>query len=518
MGVLADIWKMRTLWLVPAFFLGAIPILTEIDESEMSQESRRCLYVLVVMALTWITESLPISATALFPMVLFPLMGIMTAKATSAAYLTDTSMLFIGGLMVAVAVEEWDLHKRIALGVMRLVGSDPKWVMAGLMLPSWFLSMWISNTATASMMLPIAAAVLAQVKAVKTGKNLHQISRPGDLDADLDLEQHQGQPAEVKDAPDLARLTKGLTLCIAYAANIGGVSTLTGTPPNLVLKQNADEGCCTLDRNQAHAIKKTIKDEWNKLGPVTLAQVILMVLFVFLAVMWVSRDPNESPGWGVWFEQSFASDSTAAMLIAVSLFILPAKLPNICCFKTPERAKEPVYTPILVWEQVHRKLPWGVIILLGGGFALAKGVQVVSELSNWLADKLETLDYLDKWVLNLSLCLIVAAFTEVTSNTATASLLMPIMANLGKSLGYNPLYLMVSTALATSFAFMLPVATPPNAIVFSYGAIKVTDMAFAGFFMNLIAVAVLTLAVNTWGVEIYDFDTFDPIFNKTLTP
>ncbi|BFZ18249.1 hypothetical protein BsWGS_21288 [Bradybaena similaris] len=583
----------------------------------MPNSAKRCLYILLVMALLWLTEVLPIPITALLPLVMFPMASVMKASETSQAYISDTSMLFIGGLIVAVAVEESNLHKRIAMLVFMLIGSDPKWMMAGLMLPTWFLSMWISNTATAAMMIPIAEAVLLQIKSVNEenltelqdsndhsssdpensiSENINSSSHDGlkedkgvlnpvfisDISAtetvttereskmktDAGSEEEPESPIQKKASKSedsgYLRLCRGLTLCIAYASNIGGIATLTGTAPNLILKGNADRfyqsaqarngteqtgspisfsnwmvlalpmsaltlvlgwlllviffisgrGCCTYKKRQALAIKKLVRDEWRKLGKFTLAEVEVLILFVCLAILWISRDPGESPGWGRWFSKDYVSDSTAAMLISVLLFMLPAKLPNLFCWYKEERSLEPVWKPLLTWEQVNRKLPWGVIILLGGGFALAKGVEK-SHLDKWLAHKLEGLGSLDGWVLNLVLCLIVATVTEVTSNSATAALLMPILANLGISVGISPLYLMTSSAIATSFAFMLPVATPPNAIVFTYGYIRVVDMASVGFFMNIIAVAVLTLAVNTWGKFVYNFDEIEPYFQKS---
>ncbi|CAG5120254.1 unnamed protein product [Candidula unifasciata] len=503
--VLKGLWATRRLTVTILVIVLLLPVIYEISGAEMQESAKRCLYVMLVMALLWLTEALPIPVTALVPLVMFPMTGVMSASLTSAAYISDTTMLFLGGLIVAVAVEECHLHKRIAMLVIMLIGSDPKWMMAGLMLPTWFLSMWISNTATASMMIPIAEAVLLQIKTVNDESQ--------ECDEGSEKTTKSQKKEDSSESSSYIRLCRGLTLCIAYAANIGGIATLTGTPPNLILKGMADEGCCTHNKKQGLAMKKVIKEEWVKLGKITMAEIEVLILFIVLAVLWISRDPKESPGWTGWFIKDSVSDSTAAMLIALLLFTLPAKIPNLLCWYKEERTNEPVWTPLLTWEQVNKKLPWGVIILLGGGFALAKGVQK-SHLDQWLALKLQGLGSLDPWVLNLVLCLIVATITEVTSNSATATLLMPILANLGISVGISPLYLMVSAAIATSFAFMLPVATPPNAIVFTYGYVRVIDMATVGIFMNIIAVAVLTLAVNTWGKSVYGFDDIEPYFQK----
>ncbi|KAL8594480.1 hypothetical protein ACOMHN_024925 [Nucella lapillus] len=595
----------------------------------------RCAYVVIVMAGLWLTEAIPIPATALLPIFMFPLCGVVPAKDIAKTYLNDTSLLFLGGLILAVAVEEWGLHKRLALGVLRIVGSDPKFVMLGLMLPTWFLSMWISNTATASMMIPIANAVGYQMGSVREeneddptfkdtnapkvqqskakpsapvaekytyldpdGDSPNQVqlenamySRP-ELRAVVDNGQEavnmetyppdqtvpvSASPANKVNAsedqpevdraqsPQLALLCKGLSLCIAYGCNIGGIATLTGTPPNLVFKGQADiffnkryenlsmeevgsgitfanwmgmalpmsaivlllgwillmvmflrgRICQKISPAQKEGVRKVVMNEWKALGPMTMAEIEVLVLFVIVAVLWISRDPKESPGWGSLFLKGYASDATVVMLVSALLFLLPAKVPRVFCLRREEHQHDPYYVPLLTWEQVHRKLPWGVIVLLGGGFALAFASEK-SGLSMWLGDQLTQLKSLEPWTLNLILCLVVAMATEITSNTATSTLLMPIMAQISINVGVNPLYLMASTAMATSFAFMLPVATPPNAIVFSYGHLKVIDMAFVGVFMNIIAVLILTLAVNTWGAAIFDFFTLPIIFSKNF--
>ncbi|KAL4223608.1 hypothetical protein ACF0H5_017077 [Mactra antiquata] len=348
------------------------------------------------------------------------------------------------------------------------------------------------------------------------------------------------------DTPEMRRLAKGFALAVAYGANIGGIATLTGTPPNLVLKDRVDKlyeeydfdespisfakwmgfafplslicvligwcwlvivflrcGCCKkMDAEHKKGVNQTIKDQFNNLGRITIAEIQVLFVFVLLVFLWLFRAPPNINGWGdaSWLKPKTVSDSTPCILLSVLLFILPKEKPQLFCWHKEGRPK---YTPILNWTVVAQKLPWGVIVLLGGGFALAKASQE-SHLSEWVGNELKVFADQDDWVLNLIITLIVAGATEVTSNTATATLLMPILQSLGLSVGIHPLYLMIAATVACSFAFMLPVATPPNAIVFATGYLSIPDMALAGLPMNVIAVLTLTLAINTWGVKMYD--------------
>lgn len=606
--VLSDVWLLKGPVMVLVGILGFLPLPLLVEGKEA-----RCAYVLMIMALLWLTEALPIPVTALLPVCMFPMAGVLTATAVGQSYFSNTSLLFIGGLVVAIGVEECNLHKRIALMVLRRVGADPKWIMIGLMIPTWFLSMWISNTATAAMMIPIVEAVLEQIKEAsdlgeatdsksesgmsteleempaekmafldhngpnqpgdkeaktveeglvvpsKDGKHgaADTARRPGDKQQEeaADEEEEGEEKEKEKDRKhrlkrQQAKLAKGLSLCIAYAGNVGGIATLTGTPPNLVLKGQTDmffdkygeespltfvawmalgfplsllllfitwfwlilmflDGCCSsTDERQKRAVTATIQQEYKNLGKITFAEVETLILFILLALMWISRDPKFVTGWSILFEDGYVTDATGAILIAILFFVLPRERPQIFCSRRNDNASSSPrsYNPLLTWPTTQEKLPWGILVLLGGGFALAKACKY-SGLSLWVGYQLSSFGSLDPWVLNLIICTAVAMATEVTSNTATATLLMPIMAELSIRLGVNPLYLCSSTALATSFAFMMPVATPPNAIVFSHGHLTIPDMAKPGFLMNIAAVLCLTLAVNTWGASLFDFHT-----------
>lgn len=573
--------------LVPLVFLP-LPLIHDTKEG-------KCGYAIIIIAIFWVTEALPIPVTALLPVILFPMLDIVKAKEISRFYLNDTSMLFVGGLILAIAIETWNLHKRIALRLLILFGTEPAWLMLGLMLNTWFLSMWISNTATTAMMMPIAEAILEQLKNTKeqnkrTNDHLAiEMSSVAEISLEYDKksvnkedvgnlpsdkENVSNDEADRHNEASFSRLAKAVCLCIAYAANTGGTGTLTGTAPNLVLKAQADvvfarfglkspvtfsswmlfgiplsiinlfltwiflqifffrtkaiTACFRKKENNLmkQKVQDIIKKEYESLGKMTFAEIMVLTLFITLVVLWITRDLQEAGGWGTIFGEKFVSDSTPAMLIGILLFIIPSEMPsfkqreNTYDVTSKEKSNKP--STLLTWRIVHEKLPWGIVILLGGGFALANASQK-SGLSKLISEQLIILSSMTDWVMNMVLAFIVAAATEVTSNTATATLLMPIMSQLAIDMNVNPLYLMFPAALACSFAFMLPVATPPNAIAFSGGRLKVSDMASAGCFVNIICVLTLTLAVNTWGYSIFGFEnlkmnTTTPLTIHSTTP
>uniref|UniRef100_A0A667YRY4 Solute carrier family 13 member 5a n=1 Tax=Myripristis murdjan TaxID=586833 RepID=A0A667YRY4_9TELE len=526
-----------------------------------------CAYVMLLMAVYWCTEVLPLAVTALLPTVLFPLLGVMESKDVCMQYLKDTNMLFVGGLMVAVAVEHWNLHKRIALRVLLLVGVRPALLMLGFMGVTAFLSMWISNTATTAMMVPIVQALLypglrakqtlAQSQSV--GRGLTQVSAAAEsVCCQMELEELSGD----EDEEDRRRMCKGLLLCVCYAASIGGIATLTGTGPNLVLTgqmsqlfpQNGDVinfaswfafafptmllmltlawfwlqflyigckrtwGCGAAKSQKEQAAYDVIRDELRRLGPMSYGEGSVLALFVLLVVLWFTRDPHFMDGWATYLfnaKAEFVTDATVSLFVAVLLFILPSEPPSYLCFwrgtdTEPQRPRGPA-PPLLTWQVTQRKMPWNIVLLLGGGFALARGSEV-SGLSRWLGDQMTPLQSIPPGAIAVVICFLVATFTECASNVATATLFLPILA---QSIGVNPLYVMVPCTLSASFAFMLPVATPPNAIVFSYGFLKVSDMAKTGAVMNLIGIGCISLAVNSWGRLLFQLDSFPSWANAT---
>ncbi|KAE8622706.1 hypothetical protein XENTR_v10005342 [Xenopus tropicalis] len=570
------------LFITPLLLLP-LPLLIKTKEAS-------CAYCIILMAVYWCTEVIPLAVTALLPVLLFPMFGILESKKVCMQYLKDTNMLFVGGLIVAVAVEHWNLHKRIALKVLLIVGVRPALLMLGFMGVTAFLSMWISNTATTAMMVPIVQAVLSQLNTAGEDPSMLE-SLEGQTNPALELETKNAIPLEpvqivsnghVAEIPEEApekderkRISKGMMLCVCYAASIGGTATLTGTGPNLVLKgqftqifpNNGDIlnfaswfgfafpnmavmlcmswfwlqfsfigfnfkktwGCGATTSEKERAAYNVIREEYRKLGPISYAESSVLFLFILLVLLWFTRDPGFVIGWAtILFNKDnieYVTDATVAVFVAFLLFILPASRPKISCCKARksfdleefEQAEEKdtfFSAPLLTWKVVHKQMPWSIVLLLGGGFALAKGSDA-SGLSHWLGQQMAPLHTIPPWAIAIILSLMIAVFTECASNVATATLFLPILASMTRSIGVNPLYIMIPCTLSTSFAFMLPVATPPNAIVFSYGHLRVSDMVKTGIVMNIIGIICTTLAINTWGRPMFSLDTFPQWANIT---
>jgi len=455
--------------------------------------------IALLMAGWWITEAIPLAATALIPIVLFPLFGIMDGKDVSVQYINHIIFIFIGGFMVALAMERWNLHKRIALRILMIFGINPRLTLLGFMCATAFLSMWISNTATTMMMVPIALAIV------------------------LNLEDLVGKEP-------MKRYAIGIFLGIAYSASIGGVATLIGTPPNLsfarilnIFFPQAPEISFAkwflfalpisiffllvvwlllarffAPKEKLHLDKKLFSQQYQQLGPLSFAERAVMADFMALVVLWMFRANIQIgaltiPGWTSLFPKAkYINDGTVAIALALILFLIPAGN------NTKER--------ILNW-QIAARLPWNIVILFGGGFALASGFKA-SGLSQWLGTQLQGLQGIHPLFIVAAICLLITFLTELTSNTATAEILLPILAALAVSIKVNPLLLMIPATLSCSFAFMLPVATPPNAIVFGTGRLQIKQMARMGVVLNLIGALVITTAVFLLARAVFGIDLF----------
>lgn len=462
-------------------------------------EVTRTAAVALWMAIWWMTEALSLGVTALLPIVLFPVLGIMNGKTVAPIYFNHIIFLFIGGFIVALAMERWNLHRRIALKTLLIVGAKPRNILLGFMAASAFLSMWISNTATTMMLVPIVLAVTHK------------------------LEELADDPGSVR------RYSVGLFLSIAYGATLGGIATLVGTPPNLVFAKvfsmtypQAPEITFTtwllfafpvslvflilvwvilarlfVPRQQAVSIDtQTFRTEYRSLGSPAYEEKIVLTLFLLLVGLWLFRADIRLgavtvPGWSrLFFHADYFNDGTVAIFIALLLFIIPARQSS---------GKR-----IMEWANA-KKLPWDIVLLFGGGFALAQGFKD-SGLSLWLGNHLSALSGLPPLLVVAGVCTLLIFLTELTSNTATAQIFLPILAILATELGLNPLFLMVPGTLACSLAFMLPVATPPNAIIFGTGRIRIGDMAKVGVLLNFIGILLLPLALYILGAVTLGID------------
>ncbi len=452
--------------------------------------------IAMLMAIWWITEIIPLAVTALLPVVLFPIMGVMDGKAVSSAYFNHVIFLFIGGFMVALAMQKWDLHKRIAIRILMITGTSPARILLGFMLATAFLSMWISNTATAMMMVPILLSITKKLEEFIPEKENN-------------------------------RYTVGLLLGVAYSASIGGVATLVGTPPNLsfarifqIMFPSAPEISFSSwflfalpvtvvffvmvwlylyymykPRNTVKSLKSVnFKRQYSYLGPTSYEQKAVGIVFVALAVLWLTRvgikiGTFNLLGWSSLLAvPEYINDGTVAIALSVVLFLIPSKSVK--------------GTNIMDWETATF-VPWNIVLLFGGGFALA-GAFKVSGLSLWVGQQLVGIDMLHPIIIILMVSLTMTFLTELTSNTATTEMLLPVLAGISVSIEINPLLLMLPATISASMAFMLPVATPPNAIVFGSNRITVMQMARTGIILNLIGAVIITLITYFWGAYIFD--------------
>ncbi|GAA1198158.1 SLC13 family permease [Prauserella alba] len=468
--------------------LGLAPVLAAllyvVLPNSLSADGKAAAAIALVMATWWVTEAIPLAATALLPLVLFPLFGVAEIDDVTAPYASDIIFLFMGGFIIGLAMQRWDLHKRFALRTVLLVGTSPVRLIAGFMIATAFLSMWVSNTATAVMMLPVGVSVLALVLQLGDGK---------------------GDP----------NFATALMLGIAYAASIGSLSTIIGTPPNAVLVGYLSEQGISIGFGQwmlfglpiavvflflawlilAKVVfrpkltelpggRDLIREQLHELGPMSRGEKNALGVFVGAAAAWIIlpllADEEIMGGAALtWLE--YADDSVIAMMASVLLFILPVR-----------RGMR-----TMNWDTA-KQLPWGILLLFGGGLALSKQFEETG-FATWLGDQVANLDVLPTILFVAAAVVIVLFMTELTSNTAMASIFVPILGAVAAGLGMDIMLLVVPAALAATCAFMLPVATPPNAIVFGSGHVTIGQMIKGGVWLNIIGIVLVTLGVYTLG-------------------
>lgn len=444
------------------------------------------LAIIIFMGILWLTEALPIGITALFPLILYPMLNISNANQVSINYFNSTIFLFLGGFILSIAIEKTGLHKRISFSLLKILGQSKDGILLAFTISPWFLSMFISNTAAALIMLPISVSIINNLSSELTPKSRDNFG-------------------------------KALLFAIAYSSSIGGIATLIGTPPNLVFQKIFTINFPELTEisfakwlaialpislmlliseylilrliflNKLPSKVVDPKDFNTSIGKDTefsSMQVVTFFVFITTCLLWIFRSSIDLgflkiPGWSDLLGLNrFVDDSTVSIFAALLLFIFPAN------FKNPKER-------ILVVQDL-RKVPWEIILLFGGGFAIADGFEKTG-LSEYLAQALIGYIHFPHFALIVIVSTVIVITTEFSSNTAVASTFLPIIASISKILGIHPIKLMVPATISSSLAFMLPISTPPNAIVFSTGKIKIQEMALIGLILNIVGVLVVSL-------------------------
>ncbi|NXK46011.1 S13A4 protein, partial [Chauna torquata] len=582
-----------------------------------------CAYVLIVTAVYWVSEAIPLGAAALIPAFLYPLFGVMKSSEVAAEYFKNTTLLLMGVICVAASVEKWNLHKRIALRMVMMAGAKPGMLLLCFMCCTTVLSMWLSNTSTTAMVMPIVEAVLqelvnaeeerdvistagstiieesepiglsekhdqpslelifineekANLKAfasLQSMNSVHMIANPIGTVNSKGNGQHLPQaqilalppkPSE----PDLSTkyryqsihdhmVCKCLSLSISYAATIGGLTTIIGTSTSLIFLEHFNNhypnaevvnfgtwflfsfpislimlvltwfwmhwlflGCNFKETCSVSKKKKTkreeiserrIQEEYKKLGNISYPEMVTGFFFILMTLLWFTREPGFVPGWSSFFEKKgYRTDATVSVFLGFLLFLIPAKKPS---FRKREKgdgersADINTLYPIITWKDFQKTMPWEIVVLVGGGYALAAGCKT-SGLSTWIGRQMLSLSSLPYWAVTLLACILVSLVTEFVSNPATITIFLPILCSMSETLLINPLYTLIPVTMCISFAVMLPVGNPPNAIVFSYGHCQIKDMVKAGLGVNLIGLAVVMVAINTWGIRLFQLNTF----------
>ncbi|MEJ1280777.1 solute carrier family 13 (sodium/sulfate symporters) member 4 [Cricetulus griseus] len=675
-----DIWAQSLISLFQALRHDLMrPLKSRLYDVQKKREAA-CAYVLLVTAVYWVSEAVPLGAAALVPAFLYPFFGVLRSSEVAAEYFKNTTLLLVGVICVAAAVEKWNLHKRIALRMVLMAGAKPGMLLLCFMCCTAMLSMWLSNTSTTAMVTPIVEAVLQELINATEEEQLgagnssseeaelmgtaHESSSPlcfstllsgfpASLHGDtvhwcpsphlhtpspitrvpfthahssfllcfqaptpfslspvlkhycktlgsvricsptVPSDQREGE--EVTCAPALTpglpcsvhsslgfhflcffttvgldvnkrqtsvelifvnedtttadftslmqnkeksgvltpssknqeanrkkyrshhdqMICKCLSLSISYAATIGGLTTIIGTSTSLIFLEhfNNFKETCSLSKKKKtkreELSEKRIREEYEKLGDISYPEMVTAFFFILMTVLWFTREPGFVPGWDSFFEKKgYRTDATVSVFLGFLLFLIPAKKP---CFgkKSDEASQEPTQgmEPIITWKDFQRTMPWEIVILVGGGYALASGSKS-SGLSTWIGHQMLSLSSLPPWAITLLACVLVSIVTEFVSNPATITIFLPILCTLSETLHINPLYTLVPVTMSISFAVMLPVGNPPNAIVFSYGHCQIKDMVKAGLGVNVIGLVIVMVAINTWGVSLFHLDTF----------
>ncbi|XP_076653045.1 uncharacterized protein LOC143359181 [Halictus rubicundus] len=523
--------------------LVLLPVVLVVESPEVT--AMRCLYVVGLMAMFWMTEVLPLPITGLLPVVLYPLMGIMGTGDTCACYMNDTTMMFIGSMVIAIVIENSGLHMRVALLIIKTIGCSHRRLTLGLFFVTMFLSMWISNTAATAMMLPIIETVLLEIEAQGLGRMF--------VPEDEGCGEEGGANEESPKKP--TRTTMVYYLVAAYASSIGGVGTVVGTGTNLTLKgffekrfpdspgisltswmlysvppmllmgfltwlwlqimymgmfrpESKDASAIDIGPQGEKVAASVIEKKYKELGPITWHESVVGMLFLLVVLLWFFRNPGFARGWPTYITDLQVKDSTAAAFVILLFFILPSKLDFLHSFDSDPAKRPTKPSPGMInWKMIHQKMHWSLILVLGGGFAISAG-STSSKLSSILGHALDSLQSIDPLAILFIVCLFAETVTELTSNVAVANIILPVLAEMCIAMRLHPLYLMLPAALCCSFSFHLPVGTPPNAIATAAAHIKTRDFAIAGIGPSVITLLITTFAFSTWGTYVFNLSEF----------